>query len=54
MVEGSAVDALPIMNSIIENRPTDFTDEKEAIDWFIQSRTIINKHSARMSVPSMI
>lgn len=54
VVEGSAIDALPNMNTIIESRPKSFKSIKEALSWSLTSRTLLNKHSAKISVPMMI
>jgi protein phosphatase methylesterase 1 len=33
VVEGTALDALPFMESIVKSRPTSFKDEKSAISY---------------------
>ncbi|PPQ83492.1 hypothetical protein CVT25_006982 [Psilocybe cyanescens] len=54
VVEGSAVDALPHMNSLLNARPDGFDGMEEAIEWHISTNTILNTLSARVSIPSII
>jgi len=54
VVEGSALDALSKMNTIIEDRPTEFKTVDEAVQWALSSGTLKNKHSAKLSVPQMV
>ena len=53
VVEGSALDALKVMNSIMSSRPSSFPSIDTAIDWHLRSRTIRNAPSAKASVPSL-
>jgi protein phosphatase methylesterase 1 len=51
VVEGSAIDALPFMESIISQRPKIFSTLEGAIHWSVASQTIRCLESARVSVP---
>jgi len=51
VVEGTAKDALPLMLSVIQTRPTKFTSLEEAIRWSWRSGMTKNRDSARMSMP---
>ncbi|GAN07132.1 carboxyl methyl esterase [Mucor ambiguus] len=54
VVEGSAMDALSSMTKILSSRPKKFDSEEQAIMWSIQSDTVRNVESARLSVPALI
>ncbi|KIY63708.1 protein phosphatase methylesterase [Cylindrobasidium torrendii FP15055 ss-10] len=54
IVEGSALDALPHMNSILNARPDGFDSPEEAIEWHLNTKAIRNPLSARVSVPNII
>lgn len=54
VVEGSAIDALPHMDAIVGQRPRGFTSIENGIRWAVQSNTIRNSESARVSVPTQI
>ncbi|KAL8768026.1 MAG: hypothetical protein Q9209_005630 [Squamulea sp. 1 TL-2023] len=54
VVEGSAMNALQQMNTYLAVRPKSFPSLASAIDWHIQSRTLRNSLSARVSVPSLL
>ncbi|KAF8193448.1 Alpha/Beta hydrolase protein [Pholiota molesta] len=54
VVEGSAVDALPFMNNLLNARPDGFDSMEEAIEWHVNTNTILNPTSARVSIPSAI
>ncbi|KAF8813476.1 protein phosphatase methylesterase [Phlegmacium glaucopus] len=53
VVEGSAVEALPHMNSLLNARPDGFDSIEEAIEWHVSTNTIHNATSARISIPSI-
>jgi len=53
VVEGSAVEALPHMNSLLNARPDGFDSIEEAIEWHVTTNTIHNTTSARISIPSI-
>ncbi|KAF5379673.1 hypothetical protein D9615_005753 [Tricholomella constricta] len=54
VVEGSAVEALPHMHTLLNARPDGFSSIEDAIEWHVSTNTIRNAHSARVSVPSII
>ncbi|EIN03975.1 protein phosphatase methylesterase [Punctularia strigosozonata HHB-11173 SS5] len=54
VVEGSALDALPHMNSILNARPVGFDSVPKAVEWHVNTNTIRNETSARVSVPSIV
>ncbi|KAF8960062.1 Alpha/Beta hydrolase protein [Flammula alnicola] len=54
VVEGSALDALPHMNSLLNARPDGFDSMEEAVEWHVATNTIYNPTSARVSIPSII
>ncbi|MCO5599820.1 hypothetical protein L7F22_053927 [Adiantum nelumboides] len=54
VVEGTAISALPSMRTIIAQLPKGFDSISEAIQWHIESGTIVNPQSARRSVPSLL
>ncbi|KAG8932190.1 Protein with carboxyl methyl esterase activity [Tulasnella sp. 418] len=53
VVEGSALEAMPIMHTLLESRPQGFGTVEEAIEWHLSNHTIRNSESARVSVPSL-
>ncbi|KAG8922611.1 Protein with carboxyl methyl esterase activity, partial [Tulasnella sp. 408] len=53
VVEGSALEAMPLMHGLLASRPAGFDSLEEAIEWHLSNRTIRNPTSARVSVPSM-
>ncbi|RJE19993.1 hypothetical protein PHISCL_07664 [Aspergillus sclerotialis] len=54
VVEGSAMDALQSMDKYLSTRPTRFPSLTSGIEWHTRSRTIRNRNSARVSVPSLL
>ncbi|KAI9442472.1 protein phosphatase methylesterase [Lactarius indigo] len=54
VVEGTALDALPHMPSILNSRPEGFDSVSDAIEWHITAHQIRNITSARVSVPSLV
>ncbi|PYH65488.1 putative ribosomal protein/carboxylic ester hydrolase (Ppe1) [Aspergillus vadensis CBS 113365] len=54
VVEGSAMDALQSMETYLMTRPSRFPSITSGIEWHTRSRTIRNKTSARVSVPSLL
>lgn len=54
VVEGSAMDALQSMQTILNTRPTGFPTVEAGVEWHVRSRTIRNSVSARASVPSLL
>ncbi|KAL4074924.1 Alpha/Beta hydrolase protein [Scleroderma yunnanense] len=54
VVEGTAVEALPHMHALLNTRPEGFDSIEEAIEWHVNTHTINNLTSARISVPSIL
>ena len=54
VVEGTAIDSLPYMENIVNNRPTSFPSVKKAIEYMNKSGTIQTLDSARISVPPLV
>ncbi|KAE8387677.1 Alpha/Beta hydrolase protein [Aspergillus alliaceus] len=54
VVEGSAMDALQSMEKYLSTRPSRFPSLPSGIEWHTRSRTIRNRTSARVSVPSLL
>lgn len=54
VVEGSALEALKSMRTIMASRPASFPTIEAAIEWHIRSRSIRDPRSARVSVPSLL
>lgn len=54
VVEGTAITALPNMRTIIAQLPKGFDSVESAIQWHVDSGTIVNPQSARRSVPSLL
>lgn len=54
VVEGTAMEALPFMESVVHSRPKHFKDSQSAIEYMYQSGTIRYLKSARVSVPTLI
>lgn len=54
IVEGTAVESLPLMKNILSKRPASFASVPNAIQWHLDSGSIRNPTSARVSVPSYI
>ncbi|CEP11072.1 hypothetical protein [Parasitella parasitica] len=54
VVEGSAIDALSSMTKILSSRPKTFNSTEQAILWGIQSNTLRNLESAKLSIPALI
>ncbi|KDQ59111.1 hypothetical protein JAAARDRAFT_128089 [Jaapia argillacea MUCL 33604] len=54
VVEGTALEALPHMNTILNSRPDGFDSIEEGVEWHVKSNTIRNITSARVSVPSIL
>ncbi|KAK1138294.1 Protein phosphatase methylesterase 1 [Aspergillus melleus] len=54
VVEGSAMDALQSMEKYLSTRPSRFPSLTPGIEWHTRSRTIRNRTSARVSVPSLL
>ena len=54
VVEGTAMEALPFMESIVKSRPKSFKTIENVVNYMIKSGTIKNYESARVSVPTLV
>lgn len=54
VVEGSAIEALNSMQSLLARRPSAFPSIDSAIDWHVRSRTIRDRASAQISTPPLL
>ncbi|EIE77785.1 hypothetical protein RO3G_02489 [Rhizopus delemar RA 99-880] len=54
VVEGSAMEALVSMTRFLTSRPARFNSYEQAIQWSIQSDTLRNTESARLSIPALL
>ncbi|WVW86010.1 hypothetical protein I302_108048 [Kwoniella bestiolae CBS 10118] len=54
VVEGTAIEALPLMKSILSQRPSTFRSVVDAIHWHLSSNTLRDTEAARVSVPSFL
>ncbi|SNX81326.1 related to Protein phosphatase methylesterase 1 [Melanopsichium pennsylvanicum] len=54
VVEGTAMDALSVMRSVVLSHPLSFASVEDAIKWHVDSKTISNLDSARISVPPLL
>ncbi|KAG5643286.1 hypothetical protein DXG03_001253 [Asterophora parasitica] len=54
VVEGSAIEALPHMHTLLNARPDEFNSIEEAVEWHVSTNTIRNPHSARVSIPGIV
>ena len=54
VVEGTAIQSLNTMTSILRQRPSGFVSQEEAIEWALRSGTSRNRSSACISIPGML
>jgi len=54
VVEGTAIEALPFMEQIVQSRPKSFKDVETAIQYAYKSGIIKNLESARVSIPPQL
>ncbi|KAF5367808.1 hypothetical protein D9757_010328 [Collybiopsis confluens] len=54
VVEGSAIEALPHMNNLLNARPDGFDSVEEAVEWHVTTKAIRNPTSARISIPNIV
>eukprot|EP00890_Picochlorum_soloecismus_P002933 jgi/Picsp_1/3640/NSC_06477-R1_protein phosphatase methylesterase 1-like len=54
VVEGTAIQSLSTMTSILQQRPSGFVSQEEAIEWALRSGTSRNRSSACISIPGML
>jgi len=54
VVEGTAMEALPYMESVVSSRPKEFESIDDAVDWNINSSTIHNYESSKISTIGLL
>ena len=54
VVEGTALEYLPYMVDIIQHKPKQFASLEDAIKWAIQSKSVMNLSSAKISIPPQL
>ena len=54
IVEGTAMEALPFMENIINNKPETFPSIEKGIEYMFRSGAIKNLQSAKISVPPLL
>ena len=54
VVEGSAVEALKYMQTILSSRPKSFPTPDAAVEWHLRTRNLRNRDAALASVPSLL
>ncbi|KAJ3122011.1 Protein phosphatase methylesterase 1 [Physocladia obscura] len=54
VVEGTAIESLSHMHSVLRNRPAKFRSTDDAIKWSLRSHLLQNKESAKISVPHLL
>lgn len=54
VVEGSAMDALPFMEQIVKSRPETFTSLQTVIKYGVNSGTVRDLDSAKVSMPAQV
>lgn len=54
VVEGTAMDALPFMEAVVQSRPKTFKSLENVVQWGIKSGTVRTIESARVSMPVQV
>ena len=54
VVEGTAMDALAGMHTVLQNRPKQFQSLEQAVEWCVRSGQVRNLESARVSMPGQV
>lgn len=54
VVEGSALESLNVMMNVLQRKPQEFYDYQEAIDWSVDSHLLLNRASAKISIPDQL
>jgi len=54
VVEGSALDALPFMEQIVKNRPPQFSNLQSVVKYGVNSGTVRELKSAKVSMPAQV
>ena len=52
VIESTAMEALPYMETIVKNRPKQFPDLKSVVKYGIQNGQVRDRLSARVSMPA--
>lgn len=54
VVEGTAMEALAGMHSVLQSRPRQFQSLEQAVEWCVRSGQVRNLESARVSMPGQV
>lgn len=54
VVEGTAMESLHVMMNVLKKKPQCFYDYQEAIDWSLDTHLLLNRGSARISIPDQL
>jgi len=54
VVEGTALEALASMHTVLQNRPRMFSSVEQAVEWCVRSGQVRNHESARVSMPGQV
>ena len=54
VVEGTALEALASMHTVLQNRPRQFQSVEQAVEWCVRSGQVRNLDSARVSMPGQV
>jgi len=54
VVEGTALEALAGMQTLLANRPSKFTSVEQAVEWCVRTGQVRNPESARVSMPGQV
>ena len=54
VVEGTAMEALAGMHSVLQSRPKKFQSLEQAVEWCVRSGQVRNLESARVSMPGQV
>ena len=54
VVEGTALEALAGMQTVLQNRPKQFQSVEQAVEWCLRSGQVKNLESARVSMPGQV
>ena len=54
VVEGTALEALAGMHTVLQNRPKQFQSVEQAVEWAVRSGQVKNLESARVSMPGQV
>jgi len=54
VVEGTAMEALAGMHTVLQNRPKQFQSLEQAVEWCVRSGQVRNLESARVSMPGQL